>query len=192
MLNSPSVRAIICNDDRVKKCIIIILRSGTHLIEDLVIGYVLVVVVFHIVSHFDQLLEVVVPFTGRRRSIEHAGLDDFLVHVQLVSRTGEDFLLDRVHRHQPQHSHFVLLPDAMRSILSLLILMWIPIGVEQNDRVGLLKVQADTTGARREEKDETIDAVVVEVLQQFASIVGLGRAVQTKIGVATIGEVEFQ
>lgn len=54
--------------------------------------------------------------------VEHAGLDDLLVHVELVFGSGQDLLLHAVHSAETQHTHLVLLPDTMGSILSLQVL----------------------------------------------------------------------
>lgn len=54
--------------------------------------------------------------------VEHAGLDDLLVHVQFVFGSGQDLLLHAVHGTQTQHTHLVLLPDTMGAILGLQIL----------------------------------------------------------------------
>lgn len=54
--------------------------------------------------------------------VEHTSLDDFLVHVEFVFGGGQDLLLHAVHGTETKHTHLVLLPDAMGSILSLQIL----------------------------------------------------------------------
>ena len=55
--------------------------------------------------------------------VEHAGLNDLLIHIQLVSGGSQDLLLHAVDSHQSQHSHFILLTDTMSAILGLQILV---------------------------------------------------------------------
>lgn len=54
--------------------------------------------------------------------VEHAGLDDLLVHVQLVLGRGQDLLLHAVDGAEAEHAHLVLLTDAVGSVLGLQVL----------------------------------------------------------------------
>ena len=55
--------------------------------------------------------------------VEHAGLNDLLIHIQLVSGGSQDLLLHAVDSHQSQDSHFILLTDTMSAVLGLQILV---------------------------------------------------------------------
>lgn len=55
--------------------------------------------------------------------VEHASLNDFLIHVQLVAGCCLDSLLHTVHSHEAQHTHLVLLADAVSAILGLQVLI---------------------------------------------------------------------
>lgn len=57
-----------------------------------------------------------------RLLIEHAGLDDLLIHIEFILGSGKDFLLYTVDRAQTQHSHLILLTNTVGSVLSLQIL----------------------------------------------------------------------
>lgn len=59
---------------------------------------------------------------ARRLLVEHAGLDDLLVHVQFVLGSGQDFFLHTIDSAETQHTHLVLLTDAVRPVLSLQVL----------------------------------------------------------------------
>ena len=126
-------------------------------------------------------LEELSPIGSSRFLVKHAGLDDFLVHVQFVPGGGQNSLFDRPDRHQTQNAHFVRLPDTMGAILGLQILVRIPIGIENDDSVGRLEIEAQTAGASRQQEKEIIRRLVVETLQQVATIVRFGRSVQSEI-----------
>lgn len=68
----------------------------------------------------------------------------------------------------------------MGSVLGLEILMGVPVGVVDDDRVGDLEIQTETAGSGGEDKDEEI-GLRVEAFQQLRSIVGFGAAVETKV-----------
>ena len=97
-----------------------------------------------------------------RPVVEHARLDDLLVHVQLEPGRGQDSLLDGVDHHETQNSDLVLLPDSVSPILGLEILVRVPIGVEDDDRVGGLQVQPETSGSSGEQEDEVLRVGTVE------------------------------
>lgn len=59
----------------------------------------------------EDTLQELLPFRAGRLLIEHPGLDDLLVHVQLVPGGRQNPLLHRIDRHQPQHAH---LPKAFK------------------------------------------------------------------------------
>ena len=60
--------------------------------------------------------------TAWRLLVEHASLDDLLVHVQFVLGCCQDLLLHTVDSAEAEHAHLVLLTDTMGSVLSLQIL----------------------------------------------------------------------
>ena len=78
-------------------------------------------------------------------------------------------------------AHLVRLPDTMGAFLGLQILVRIPIGIENDDSVGRLEIEAQVAGAGRQEEKEIIRRLVVETLQQVTTIVRLGRTVHSKI-----------
>jgi len=54
--------------------------------------------------------------------VEHARLDDLLVHVELVLGRRQDLLLHAVDGAEAEHAHLVLLADAVGAVLSLQVL----------------------------------------------------------------------
>jgi len=54
--------------------------------------------------------------------VEHAGLNDLLVHVEFVLGSGQDLLFNAVDRAEAQHAHLFQLTDAVRSVLGLQVL----------------------------------------------------------------------
>lgn len=61
-------------------------------------------------------------FMAGRLLIEHASLDDLLVHIQFVLSRGQDLLLHAVDRAETQHTHLILLTNTVGSVLSLQVL----------------------------------------------------------------------
>jgi hypothetical protein len=143
--------------------------------------------------------------------VEHASLDDLFVHVQFVAGRSQDAFLHGIHGHQSKHSHFVFLSYSVGSILSLQVLkrirrqqktnttaifkiylMRIPIGIKNNNGVRRLKVQTQASGSRTQQENEELRAGLVEFLEQFPSLVGLGRAVQTEVREVSPREVVLE
>lgn len=54
--------------------------------------------------------------------VEHARLDDLLIHVEFVFGGRQDLLLHAVDGAEAEHAHLVLLPDAVGAVLSLKVL----------------------------------------------------------------------
>lgn len=54
--------------------------------------------------------------------VKHAGLDNLLINIQLVFGSSKDLLLHAVDGAETENAHFVLLPNAMRSVLRLQVL----------------------------------------------------------------------
>ena len=125
--------------------------------------------------------EHLLALAARRLLVEHSGLDDFLVDVEFVLGSCQDALLHRVDGQQSQHAHLVLLPDPVRAVLRLQILVRVPVGVEDDDRVGRLQVQTETARARRQDEDEVLRVGRVELLEHLSAIVRASRAVQTQV-----------
>ena len=69
-----------------------------------------------------------------------AYLDDHGLGVELVVGRGQDLLLDGGRRHQPQHDDLLLLPDAVCPGHGLLVILRVPVAVEEDDCVGALQV----------------------------------------------------
>ena len=59
--------------------------------------------------------------------------------------------------------------------------MRIPIRVEDNNSVGRLQVQAETTGARRQNEDEIFRVRSVELFEKQTAVVRFRSAVQTQV-----------
>jgi hypothetical protein len=62
--------------------------------------------------------------------------------------------------------------------------MGVPVGVEDDDGVSGLQVEAQATGAGAEDEEEVVRRRVIEHLQQVATVLRLGHAVQTQVLVA--------
>jgi len=67
--------------------------------------------------------------------------------------------------------------------------MWIPIRVKDNNRIGLLQIQAQTTSSGREQEAENIRVLSMESLQHVAALISLGAAVQSQVLYALVVEV---
>lgn len=54
--------------------------------------------------------------------VEHACLDDLLIHIEFVFGSCQDFFLHTVDGAETEHAHLVLLTDAVSPVLSLEVL----------------------------------------------------------------------
>jgi len=66
----------------------------------------------------------------------------------------------------------------MSSVLGLEVLMRVPVGVEDDDGVRRLEVEAEAARPRGQQEDEVVGAGLVELGQHVASVLGLCRPVQ--------------
>jgi len=105
--------------------------------------------------------------------VEHAGLNDLLVNVELVTRTLEHAFLDRVLGDEAEDAHFVALTDAMSAILCLHIALWVPVTVKDDDRIGGLEVGAEASGLGAEHKDVVDRVGLVELVDQHLTVLGV-------------------
>lgn len=69
----------------------------------------------------------------------------------------------------------------MRPILRLQILMRIPIRIEYNHSIGALQIQTQTAGPRRQQKDEVLAVLRVELPEELAAIFRFRRSVQSEV-----------
>ena len=59
--------------------------------------------------------------------------------------------------------------------------MRIPVRIEDDDGVGSLQIESESTGAGREHEDEMVTFRGVEHSQQFAALVRFGTSIETQI-----------
>ena len=112
-----------------------------------------------------------------------------------------DDLLDRAAAEEAQHEDAPRLADAVRTVRSLQVRLWVPVRVVKDDRVGRSEREAEASGARREKEDErTIAPVLVggiragvhaalESAHRLPALLGPGGAVQSLVGPAAQREV---
>lgn len=62
--------------------------------------------------------------------------------------------------------------------------MGIPVGVEYDDSVSRLEIEAETASPSAEQEDEELGVLGIELGEEEPSVVGLGRPVQSQVGVA--------
>mmetsp|Transcript_8505 Transcript_8505/g.28977 ORF Transcript_8505/g.28977 Transcript_8505/m.28977 type:complete len:798 (+) Transcript_8505:345-2738(+) len=123
---------------------------------------------------------------------EAARLDDRRVHAQLELRALDHLLLDGVRHHEPVHVDLLALADAVRAVLRLEVRLGVPVRVVEDHRVRRLEVDAEAPGARGEEEDKLVRALLVEgvdgVLALLAARVAVDAAVGELLGVAVVLE----
>merc|ERR1719265_2795862 len=71
---------------------------------------------------------------------EHPGTHDLLFHVQLLLATLLHVPLDCGGRHQTQHQHFTCLAYSVSPCNRLLVVLRVPVKVEEYDRIRSLQV----------------------------------------------------
>ena len=120
-------------------------RSRQHLIDlvevwnlTLSLSFIFIIVI----SLSDKFLQLLLSIGVACIVIEHTSLDNFVIKAFLVSGLRKNTLLYLGCSDETEHSHFVLLTDSVRSILGLLIHLWIPIRVKDNNGVRNLQVKS--------------------------------------------------
>lgn len=113
--------------------------------------------------------------------VKHTSLDDLFVHVQLVAGGGKDTFLHGSDCHETEYAHFVRLTNTVSTILSLKILMGIPVRVENDDRVGRLQVETQATGTGRQQEEEVVRRLVVELFEQITAIIRFRCTIQPEV-----------
>ncbi|KAH9409282.1 hypothetical protein TYRP_010285 [Tyrophagus putrescentiae] len=177
----------------------LLLAAGNHLVDGLIVGHLVLVVLLvalvvlqdglekgkEFISHLQHLL----PLRPRTLLVKHARLNDLLIEVQLVLGRRQNALLHRVHSDQPQHPHLILLPNSMRPILRLQILVRIPVRIKDDDRIGRLQIQPQTSGSSGQQKDKVVRLLGVEHSQQGASIFSFCGSIQSHVLVPPVAKV---
>ena len=62
------------------------------------------------------------------------------INVEFVSSGSQDALFNWITGDKSEDTNFIFLPDSMRSILRLHILMRVPVGVKNDNRIGGLQI----------------------------------------------------
>mmetsp|Transcript_56749 Transcript_56749/g.159326 ORF Transcript_56749/g.159326 Transcript_56749/m.159326 type:complete len:352 (-) Transcript_56749:947-2002(-) len=93
------------------------------------------------------------PLLRGRLPPEHARAHDLLLHLQLLLAALLHVPLDRRIAEQPDDPHLVGLPDAVHAGDGLLVVLRVPVQVEEDDGVRGLQIQTKTSGSRGEEED---------------------------------------
>ena len=103
-----------------------------------------------------------------------------------------DPLLDRVPGNESIDHDFVLLSDTMRSGQSLNVIVRIPIGVIDDDRVGSVQVDAQATGSGGQEEDELLGAFSIETINGVLTQCARDRAINSLVLVTLTFQKVFE
>lgn len=118
-----------------------------------------------------DVLQLLLAILVTRVVVKHPCLDDDIVQVFLLLRLVKDAFLNGRHGDQAVDSNLGLLPDSVSSSLSLHVHLWVPVGVKNDDSVGLLQVQTLATCTRRQNKDLVLGVGRLEKFQVLIPLV---------------------
>ena len=124
--------------------------------------------------------------------LQPALLDDHSVQPQLHRGPLHDLLVDRVLRDHPEHLDLLLLPDSVRPVHGLQVHLRVPVGVEEDDDVGSVEVDAEAAGPRGQHEDELGRARSVVLLDLRVPVLVGRLAVDAAVVVAAEPAVVLQ
>lgn len=84
------------------------------------------------------------------------------------------------------------LSNAMASSLGLQVILWVPVVVKDDDRVGRRQVDAHTSSTRREHKDERVRCWVGEAVNACLAVAAADAAIDALMAVAAHVKVGLQ
>lgn len=70
--------------------------------------------------------------------------------------------------------------------------MGVPVGIEDDNCVRSLQIETKTASTRAQDEDEVVRIGTIELFEQGAAVLGLGRAVETEVLVTLVGEEVFE
>ena len=110
--------------------------------------------------------------------------DDGVLEAKLLVGRVEEVHLVRVTRHEPVDAHKLRLADAVAARLRLQVVLRVPVGVVDDDRVGRGEVDAHAARARAEQEEKGGRAGLAEPVDGGLALVAGDRAVEALVGQA--------
>lgn len=129
-------------------------------------------------DHVQQILLVLGGFCGRLGS---TSLDNHLIELQLLHRSLDDPLLDRILGDESVDVYLLGLSDTMGTVHSLQVGLRIPIAVKQDHNVGGDQVDTQSSGTRRQQEDELVAAWLVVFVDGSRSRIVIGTSVDSAV-----------
>ena len=115
--------------------------------------------------------------------------EDGLVEAELAGCCVEHILLVCPVSDEAVHLNVLLLSDAVAACLCLHIVLWVPIAIKNDNGISDLKIDAEATGTRAKEEDETIRAGPAEAVYCGLAVSTADPSVEALEGVAAVREV---
>ena len=119
------------------------------------------------------------------RLVELATLHDQVINLKLPGSTLDNFFFHRFFCDEPINNDFPFLADTVRPVDGLQVHLRIPIRIENDDDVGLMEVDANTAGPRREYEDLLLALGILEVINAEVALVRRRLPVDSTIPIAS-------
>ena len=117
--------------------------------------------------------------------------NDRMLESELLVGRIEEVHLVRVARHQPVDAHELGLADAMAARLGLQVVLWVPVGIVDDDRVGGRQVDAHAARARAQQEEKGIRVRRAVAVDGSLPLVASHRPVQALVAEASQLDVLF-
>ena len=111
----------------------------------LLLCYQFIFILFIIINDSDKFFKLLLSVHVTCVVVEHSCLNDLVVKAFLVSRFVKDTFFDVSGCDQTENFNLMHLSNTMCSIFCLLVHLWVPIRIEDDNCVRNLKVKAMTT-----------------------------------------------
>jgi hypothetical protein len=111
-----------------------------------------------------------------------------VVHFELAGCSFHDFLLDRALSDQPVNDDLLLLADPVRAVDRLQVNLGVPVAIKQNNDVGLMQIDAESSRTCRQNEHLLVRLWVLEVLNAHLSVIRRGLSINAAVLVASVPE----
>ena len=131
-------------------------------------------------------------YASARRHAPTAVRHHRLLQAQLQTRALEHRRLVRPARDEAIHAHRLRLPNPVAARLRLHVVLRVPVGVEDDHRVGRGERDAHAACARAQQKAEHVAVLVVERADRLLAGIASDRAIDPRVGVASEAQIALQ
>lgn len=118
-------------------------------------------------------------------------LDEKFVQIHLEASFSKNGFFNGSVGDEPEHNDFFFLADTMRSVLCLQIHLRVPIRVKENDGVGCLKIQPQSSCSCTQQEDIVLGVGLIEHRSSLTTVIGLRASIQPQVLDALVLEIDL-